>query len=67
MPEGGDGDRALMFASEIRGRLVTLMGGRAAEMLTCAQVPACHRLNLHRMFSRRQSVRVAWWERHVVV
>ncbi|KAK9840743.1 hypothetical protein WJX81_001655 [Elliptochloris bilobata] len=38
VPETGDGDRALMFASEIRGRLVTLMGGRAAEMLTCAQV-----------------------------
>lgn len=37
VPEGGDGDRALMFADEIRGRLVTLMGGRAAEMLTCAQ------------------------------
>ena len=35
-----------MFASEIRGRLVTLMGGRAAEMLTCAQVPAWHSLNL---------------------
>ena len=47
MPEGGDGDRALMFASEIRGRLVTLMGGRAAEMLTCAQVPAYHSLNIY--------------------
>ncbi|GAX82457.1 hypothetical protein CEUSTIGMA_g9884.t1 [Chlamydomonas eustigma] len=31
-------DRALMFDSEIRGQLVVLMGGRAAEMLTCEAV-----------------------------
>ena len=28
-------DRALMFDSEIRGQLAVLMGGRAAEQLTC--------------------------------
>jgi hypothetical protein len=31
-------DRALMFDSEIRGQLAMLMGGRAAEQLTCAGV-----------------------------
>lgn len=31
-------DRALMFDSEIRGQLSMLMGGRAAEQLTCASV-----------------------------
>lgn len=31
-------DRALLFDSEIRGRLAMLMGGRAAEMLTCDAV-----------------------------
>lgn len=31
-------DRALMFDSEIRGQLAMLMGGRAAEHLTCAAV-----------------------------
>ena len=31
-------DRALMFDSEIRGQLAILMGGRAAEMITCSQV-----------------------------
>lgn len=31
-------DRALMFDSEIRGQLAMLMGGRAAEQLTCASV-----------------------------
>ena len=67
MPEGGDGDRALMFASEIRGRLVTLMGGRAAEMLTCAQVPANHSLNPLHMLPCNQVWAHAWWERHAVV
>ena len=27
-----------MFADELRGRLVTLMGGRAAEIVACARV-----------------------------
>ncbi|WIA29776.1 hypothetical protein OEZ86_012250 [Tetradesmus obliquus] len=31
-------DRALMFDREIRGQLAMLMGGRAAEQLTCAAV-----------------------------
>lgn len=31
-------DRALMFDSEIKGQLAMLMGGRAAEQLTCASV-----------------------------
>lgn len=31
-------DRALMFDSEIRGQLAMLMGGRAAEQLTCHAV-----------------------------
>lgn len=31
-------DRALMFDSEIRGQLAMLMGGRAAEQLTCSSV-----------------------------
>ncbi|KAJ9510421.1 hypothetical protein QJQ45_015914 [Haematococcus lacustris] len=31
-------DRALLFDSEIRGQLVVLMGGRAAEQLTCTAV-----------------------------
>ncbi|GMH42487.1 hypothetical protein BSKO_10406 [Bryopsis sp. KO-2023] len=31
-------DRALMFDSEIRGQLAILMGGRAAEMMTCGQI-----------------------------
>ncbi|GIL68468.1 hypothetical protein Vafri_21728, partial [Volvox africanus] len=31
-------DRALMFDCEIRGQLAVLMGGRAAEHLTCAAV-----------------------------
>jgi len=31
-------DRALMFDSEIRGQLAMLMGGRAAEQLTCDSV-----------------------------
>lgn len=31
-------DRMLMFASEIRARLAILLGGRAAEMLTCDDV-----------------------------
>ncbi|KAI8474959.1 MAG: hypothetical protein J3K34DRAFT_489397 [Monoraphidium minutum] len=31
-------DRALLFDPEIRGQLAMLMGGRAAEMLTCAAV-----------------------------
>lgn len=31
-------DRALMFDSEIRGQLAILMGGRAAEMITCGQI-----------------------------
>jgi len=31
-------DRSLMFESEIRGQLAMLMGGRAAETLTCASV-----------------------------
>eukprot|EP00775_Hariotina_reticulata_P009472 gene9472-9637_t len=31
-------DRALMFDSEIRGQLAMLMGGRAAEQLTCTGV-----------------------------
>lgn len=31
-------DRALMFDSEIRGQLAMLMGGRAAEQLTCGAV-----------------------------
>ena len=31
-------DRALMFDTEIRGQMAMLMGGRAAEELTCGQV-----------------------------
>lgn len=31
-------DRALMFDNEIRGQLATLMGGRAAEELTCGHL-----------------------------
>lgn len=31
-------DRALMFDSEIRGQLTMLMGGRAAEEITCGEV-----------------------------
>ena len=31
-------DRSLLFNDEIRGRLSLLMGGRAAEELTCEQV-----------------------------
>lgn len=31
-------DRALMYDCEIRGQLATLMGGRAAEQLTCTAV-----------------------------
>ncbi len=31
-------DRALMFDSELRGQMAMLMGGRAAEELTCGQV-----------------------------
>ncbi|GBF89670.1 ATP-dependent zinc metalloprotease FTSH, chloroplastic-like [Raphidocelis subcapitata] len=31
-------DRALLFDSEIRGQLAMLMGGRAAELLTCPSV-----------------------------
>ncbi|CAD7702088.1 unnamed protein product [Ostreobium quekettii] len=31
-------DRALMFDSELRGQLAILMGGRAAEMITCGQI-----------------------------
>lgn len=31
-------DRALLFDSEIRGQLAMLMGGRAAEELTCDAV-----------------------------
>ncbi|EIE21197.1 ATP-dependent metallopeptidase Hfl [Coccomyxa subellipsoidea C-169] len=31
-------DRALLFDTEIRGQLAMLMGGRAAEELTCGQV-----------------------------
>lgn len=31
-------DRALLFDSEIRGQLAMLMGGRAAEEVTCGQV-----------------------------
>ncbi len=31
-------DRALMFDNEIRGQMAMLMGGRAAEELTCGQV-----------------------------
>lgn len=31
-------DRALMFDNEIRGRLAMLMGGRAAEELTCSHL-----------------------------
>ena len=34
----GEEDRKLMFADELRGRLVTLMGGRAAEIVACARV-----------------------------
>lgn len=36
-------DRALMFDSELRGQMAMLMGGRAAEELTCSQVICmCH-------------------------
>lgn len=31
-------DRALLFDTEIRGQMAMLMGGRAAEELTCGQV-----------------------------
>ena len=31
-------DRALMFDNEIRGQLALLMGGRAAEELTCSHL-----------------------------
>lgn len=31
-------DRALMFDNEIRGQLAMLMGGRAAEELTCGHL-----------------------------
>lgn len=31
-------DRALLFETEIRGQLAMLMGGRAAEELTCSNV-----------------------------
>ena len=31
-------DRALLFDSELRGQMAMLMGGRAAEELTCGQV-----------------------------
>lgn len=31
-------DRALLFDTEIRGQMAMLMGGRAAEELTCSQV-----------------------------
>ncbi len=31
-------DRALMFDNEIRGQLAMLMGGRAAEELTCSHL-----------------------------
>ncbi|CAL5228503.1 g11652 [Coccomyxa viridis] len=31
-------DRALMFDSELRGQMAMLMGGRAAEELTCGQI-----------------------------
>jgi len=34
----GEEDRKLMFADELRGRLVTLMGGRAAEIVACSRV-----------------------------
>ena len=34
----GEEDRKLMFADELRGRLVTLMGGRAAEIVACGRV-----------------------------
>ena len=38
-------DRALMFDTEIRGQMAMLMGGRAAEELTCMQArlppPVC--------------------------
>lgn len=33
-------DRALLFDSELRGQMAMLMGGRAAEELTCGQVSA---------------------------
>ena len=33
-------DRALLFDSELRGQMAMLMGGRAAEELTCGQVDA---------------------------
>lgn len=35
-------DRALLFDTEIRGQMAMLMGGRAAEELTCGQVPPSH-------------------------
>jgi cell division protease FtsH len=34
----GEEDRKLMFSDELRGRLVTLMGGRAAEIVSCSRV-----------------------------
>jgi cell division protease FtsH len=34
----GEEDRKLMFSDELRGRLVTLMGGRAAEIVACGRV-----------------------------
>lgn len=34
----GEEERRLMFADELRGRLVTLMGGRAAEIVACNRV-----------------------------
>lgn len=34
----GEEDRKLMFSDELRGRLVTLMGGRAAEIVACSRV-----------------------------
>ncbi len=34
-------DAVLAYADELRSQLVVLMGGRAAEMLTCEQARAC--------------------------
>ncbi len=34
-------DNMLAYADELRSQLVVLMGGRAAEMLTCEQARAC--------------------------
>jgi cell division protease FtsH len=37
-PNSDEPERKLMFADELRGQIVTFMGGRAAEMIACKRV-----------------------------